>query len=313
MSVTVLKPGLQTTLQSRPRIGLRHYGVPASGAADPLSMALANRLVENSWDAAALEVALLGPTLRMNTDCAFAVTGASFDVTLNKEAIPLQETVFAEEGDVLTVGGSAKGARCYIAFSGGLEATEVLGSSSTYLAGELGGLQGRALKQGDELRLSPTRVPRLCTPVEFRMPMSTSWALRVCESFETTRLTGQSRERLFDTNWTVGRRADRMGLKLDGVRLDISSDGRMPSAAVFPGTVQCPENGAPFILSVDAGTVGGYPRVAQVVRADRHVLGQLKPGDHVRLLHREAPEATVDLRAKLSYWRGWLPDIEQIV
>ena len=143
--------------------------------------------------------------------------------------------------------------------------------------------------------------------------MSKSWALRVCESFETSRLTDESRERLFESNWTVGRRADRMGLKLDGARLDISSDGRMPSAAVFPGTVQCPENGAPFVLSVDAGTVGGYPRVAQVVRADRHVLGQLKPGDHVRLLHREAPAATVELRAKLDYWRDWLPDIEQIV
>ena len=313
MSVTVLKPGLQTTLQSRPRIGLRHYGVPASGAADPLSLALANRLVANSWDAAALEVTLLGPTLRMNTDCAIAVTGASFDVTLNKDAIPLHETVFAEEGDVLSVGGSAKGARCYIAFSGGLEATEVLGSSSTYLAGELGGWQGRALRQGDELRLSPKRVPGLCTPAEFRMPMSTSWALRVCESFETSRLTGESRERLFESNWTVGRRADRMGLKLDGARLDISSDGHMPSAAVFPGTVQCPENGAPFVLSVDAGTVGGYPRVAQVVRADRHLLGQLKPGDHVRLLHRDTEYATTELRGKHDYWRGWIAAIEQVI
>ena len=158
MSITVLRPGLQTTLQSRPRVGLRHCGVPASGAADPLSLALANRLVENSWDTAALEVSLLGPTLRLDTDCAFAVTGASFDVKLNKETIPLHETVFAEEGDVLTVGGTAKGARCYIAFAGGLEATEVLGSTSTYLAGGLGGLQGRALRQDDELRLRPGRV-----------------------------------------------------------------------------------------------------------------------------------------------------------
>jgi biotin-dependent carboxylase-like uncharacterized protein len=287
--------------------------VPASGAADPLSLALANRLVANSWDAAALEVTLLGPTLRLNTACAIAVAGANFDVTLNKDAVPLHETVFAAAGDVLSVGGSAKGARCYIAFAGGLGATEVLGSSSTYLAGELGGLQGRALQHGDELRVSPERVAGLCTPAEFRIPMSTSWALRVCESFETSQLTGESRERLFDSNWTVGRRADRMGLKLDGARLDISSDGRMPSAAVFPGTVQCPENGAPFVLSVDAGTVGGYPRVAQVMRADRHLLGQLKSGDHVRLLHRDTEGATGELRKKHDYWRGWIPAIAQVI
>ncbi|MGB5510597.1 MAG: biotin-dependent carboxyltransferase family protein [Woeseiaceae bacterium] len=313
MRITVLKPGLQTTLQSRPRIGLRHLGVPASGAADPLSLALANRLVANTWDAVALEVTLLGPTLRMNTDCAIAVVGASFDVMLNNVAMPLHETVFAAAGDVLSVGGCAKGARCYIAFSGGLGATEVLGSSSTYLTGELGGLQGRALQPGDELRVSPARVPGLSTPAGFRIPMSTSWALRVCESFETDRLTGESRERLFESNWTVGRRSDRMGLKLDGARLDILSDGRMPSAAVFPGTVQCPENGAPFILSVDAGTVGGYPRVAQVVRADRHLLGQLKPGDHVRLLHRDMEVATRELRDKHDYWRGWITAIEQVI
>ena len=313
MSITVLKPGLQTTLQSRPRVGLRHYGVPASGAADPLSLALANRLVANSWDAAALEVTLLGPTLRMNSDCAIAVTGASFDVMLNNVAIPLHETVFATAGEVLSVGGCAKGARCYIAFSGGLGATEVLGSSSTYLAGELGGLQGRALQQGDELRLTPEGVAGLCTPAGFRIPMSTSWALRVCDSFETSRLTGVSRERLFESNWTIGRRADRMGLQLEGARLDISSDGRMPSAAVFPGTVQCPENGAPFVLSVDAGTVGGYPRVAQVVRADRHLLGQLKSGDHVRLLHRDTESATSELRKKHDYWRSWIPAIEQVI
>jgi allophanate hydrolase subunit 2 len=87
----------------------------------------------------------------------------------------------------------------------------------------------------------------------------------------------------------------------------------MPSAGVFPGTVQCPEDGAPYILSVDAGTVGGYPRVAQVARADRHLLGQLKPGDHVRLLYREPDDAVAELRAKIDYWRDWLPDSAEII
>ena len=77
MTVTILKPGLQTTIQSRPRTGLRHQGVPGGGAADPLSLALANRLVGNAWDAPALEATLLGPTLRIDSDCALAITGAT--------------------------------------------------------------------------------------------------------------------------------------------------------------------------------------------------------------------------------------------
>jgi allophanate hydrolase subunit 2 len=118
---------------------------------------------------------------------------------------------------------------------------------------------------------------------------------------------------LFDTNWSIAQRADRMGLRLDGPRLSISSDGRMPSAPVFPGTIQCPEDGVPYILSVDSGTVGGYPRVAQVARADRHALGQLKPGDHVRLLYREPDDAVAEFRAMLDYWRDWLPDIADVL
>lgn len=313
MSVTVLSPGLQTTIQSRPRTGLRHLGVPSSGAADPLALALANRLVCNAWDAPALEAALLGPTLRFDVPCAFAITGARAVSTLNGDAIPTDETVVAEAGDVLAIGAAEQGARVYLAFAGGLTADEILGSRSTYLPAGMGGHQGRALDEGDKLGVCPTGAQRLRTPAEFRLPMSSSWALRACRSFETHALGRAGEDRLFDTNWTVGRRADRMGLQLNGQTLDVSSQGRMPSAAVFPGTVQCPENGSPFILSVDAGTVGGYPRIAQVTRTDRHILGQLRPGDHVRLLPRDTQSAINELRAKHDYWRAWLDDVEQVI
>jgi len=313
VSITVLKPGLQTTIQSRPRIGLRHLGVPASGAADPLSLALANRLTGNAWDTPALEATLLGPTLRFKVPCAFAMTGAHTTATLNGDAVAFHETVLAEAGDELATGATERGARVYIAAAGGFAAEDVLGSQSTYLPAQLGGLRGRALEEGDELSLTPVSVEQRQTPDEFKPPMSSSWGLRTCQSFETHQLGDGGRDLLFDNNWTVSRRADRMGLQLEGPTLEISSEGRMPSAPVFPGTVQCPESGSPYMLGVDAGTVGGYPRVAQVARADRHLLGQLRPGDHLRLLRREPDAALDELRAKLNYWREWLPDIEHVI
>ncbi len=313
MSITVLKPGLQTTIQSRPRTGLRHMGVPASGAADPLSLALANRLVGNDWDMPSLEATLLGPALRFDVPCAFAITGATAASTLNGNAVACHETAFAKAGDELVTGSAERGARLYVAVAGGLAADEVLGSSSTCLLAGLGGLHGRALEEGDKLRVAPTSVPKLQTPDEFRLPMPSSWALRACDSFETHQLGDDGRDQLFKTNWTVGRRADRMGLQLDGPRLEVSSEGRMPSAAVFPGTVQCPESGSPYVLSVDAGTVGGYPRIAQIARADRHLLGQLRSGDHIRLLWRREENAIDDLRAKIDYWQSWLSDAERII
>jgi allophanate hydrolase subunit 2 len=104
-----------------------------------------------------------------------------------------------------------------------------------------------------------------------------------------------------------------MGLQLEGARFEVASGGRLASAPVFPGTIQCPEDGIPFLLSIDAQTIGGYPRVAQVARADRHLIGQLRPGDHVRLLWRDADSAREELLAKHDYWREWLPDISAII
>lgn len=126
-------------------------------------------------------------------------------------------------------------------------------------------------------------------------------------------LDAAQREALFDTNWTVGRRSDRMGIRLEGAALAVASDGRMPSSAVFPGTLQCPERGAPYLLSVDAQTTGGYPRILQVARADRHLLGQLAPGDHLRFLPRKPEDAIAELRAKHEFWRPWLPGVERVI
>ncbi len=314
MALTVLKPGLQTTLQSRARRGLRHLGVPASGAADPLSMALANRLLGNAWDDVVLEATLLGPTLRFDAACDFALTGAVTTATLNGERIEQHCSIRAAKGDELSVGAASSGARAYIAFAGGLRGDAALGSVSTYLVAGFGGHQGRALRKGDVLETVETQSPPTAqtTPAEFRPPMSSSYALRATAAAETDQLRDAG-ARLFAQNWQVGERADRMGLQLAGDSLSVSSAGRMPSAAVFPGTVQCPENGAPFLLSVDAGTVGGYPRVAQVSRADRHLVGQLKPRDRLRFLQRAPDDALTELEAKLDYWRAWLPDVNEIL
>ena len=313
MTATVLNPGMQSMLQSGPRTGLRHQGVPSGGAADPLSLALANRLVGNAWDAAAIEAALLGPTLRFDTDCAFAITGGLAKARLGDVEVCWHETVFAQAGDELRVGAVIAGARSYIAFAGGVQAERVLGSTSTNLQAGFGGFEGRALQAGDVLQTGTAESEALVTPEEFRPIVSSSWGLRACEAAETGSLRNTDRESLFGSNWVVDRRADRMGLRLDGPALEVSSDGRMPSAAVFPGTIQCPEDGVPYLLSVDAGTVGGYPRIAQVARADLHVLGQLRPGDHVRLLRREPDDAVKELQDKIAYWRRWLPDAAQLI
>ena len=313
MSVTVVKAGLLSSLQSRPRLGLRHLGVAAGGAADPLSLALANRLVDNAWDAPAIEVTLAGPTLRFDRAMSVAIAGGDAEVQLNGGTVPCHRTVDAAAGDELVIGPVVSGVRVYLAVAGGFLAEELLGSASTSLQAGFGGYAGRALDAGDILEGGTMAGAHLETPAAFRPEYASAAALRTCPSVESRWLDEASRSALYEINWTVDRRADRMGLRLTGANLHVASDGRMPSAGVIPGTIQCPEDGRPYILSVDAGTVGGYPRVAQVARADRHVLGQLRPGEHVRLLPRTAEEAVGELRAKLDYWREWLPGINEIL
>ena len=313
---TVTRPGLQTTVQGSARTGLRHLGVPASGAADPLSLALANRLVGNDdLLCPGLETTLDGVALRFAAAGFIAITGAGAAIELNGERQAAHRTIAVRAGDELNVGVAEAGARSYLAFAGGLEAQTVLGSGSTYLPAALGGYHGRALTRGDTLDCAAFAAapPLASTPAEFRPPLGHSFALRACRGAELEALAEGERSEFFDFNFTVGRRADRMGLCLDGIRFRVDSGGRLPSAAVFPGTIQCPEDGRPILLAVDAQTTGGYPRVAQVARCDRHQIGQLRPGDRLRLLLRDPDAAAADLRAKHAYWKRWLPDAADII
>ena len=315
MSLLITRAGLQSTIQAKPRLGQRHLGVPASGPADPLSMALANHLVGNALMEAALETTLTGIDLRFAADTCVAITGAPSALALNGSAIECHQTHRVNAGDDLHIGSASSGARVYIAIAGGLIADDMLGSRSTYLPAAFGGHAGRLIRKGDHLDIQSIDhdVSAMATPLEFQPPVVSGWAVRTCVAIETGMLNEPDVEQLFDTNFTIGARNDRMGMQLQGRAFNVNSSGRLASAPVFPGCVQCPENGEPYLLSVDAQTTGGYPRIAQVARVDRHVLGQFRTGDHVRLLRRSPQQAAEELLEKLDYWREWLPDIESVI
>ena len=277
-------------------------------------MALANRLVGNASSVPALETTLTGVRLEFGAETTVAVTGAAADCSLNDDSVGQHTTIPVRRGDVLAVGPATAGVRNYVAVSGGLRADDFLGSFSTYLPAGLGGFDGRALRRGDELELrgAGRDAPPLQTPLNFRPPVSQTWTLRACRASETHEL--RNADDLFRTALRVSNRSDRMGIRVQGVAFAVApTDDDRPSAPVFPGTVQCPGDGSLFILSVDAQTTGGYPRVAKIARLDMHLLGQLKPGDSLKLLERREEDAGDELREKHAYWRDWLPDVEAVI
>ncbi|MFN4025416.1 MAG: biotin-dependent carboxyltransferase family protein [Hyphomonas sp.] len=304
MTIRVLRPGPQATLQGAARWGLRHQGIPASGPADPLSMALANRLAGNAPDATAIELTFGGAAFEFRSEAAFAITGATTACTLSGRPAPQHETLMANPGERLEIASAPAGTRLYLAVAGGFAAMTVFASTSTFLPAGIGGLDGRALKAGDDIEALPAATPPPArTPEHLRPAMTHSHALRCVPGPDFPENGDIVWQRTFHTS----PRMDRTGIEMTGDWPPLSGPALKPSSALFPGAVQLTPSGTAFALLPDSQTTGGYPHILQIMRADRHLLGQIRPGDRVHFLKRSAREAYDDLNAKAALFAGWLP------
>ena len=313
MSIRLLKAGLQTTLQGAPFRGHRHLGMPSAGAADGLSLALANGLVGKSGGAIAFEITLTDTIFEIMEPCLIAVVGSAEFVRINGTDRPQHQTRAVLPGDSLHIGPSLAGCRTYLATSAEIHAEELLGGKSTYLAAHLGGFHGRAFKDGDIVELlqetSAGNIDRI-TPPALRPHYGDDHVLRVTPGPEANSPPKGLMLDFCHATYTVGARASRMGMLLEGPPLGTGEFSNMASAAVFPGTIQLPPSGQPYLLGPDAQTTGGYPRIAQVIRADRHLIGQLRPGSRVQFVQTTTERATEIYREKLSLLTSWLGQID---
>src|SRR5215475_11529287 len=159
MAITVLKPGLATTVQDLGRPGYYHIGIPLSGGMDRHALVAANLLVGNEAGAAVLEAVFMGPELEFTEDALVAITGAELPPKLDGEPRETWTSFKVKRGQILTFDFLKQGARGYIAVSGGIDVPDVLGSRSTYALGALGGFKGRRLEIGDELPVGKAAAP----------------------------------------------------------------------------------------------------------------------------------------------------------
>jgi urea carboxylase len=287
-----------TTVQDYPgRTGLWHVGVPPSGSMDSLHFRLANALLGNAADAAALEITLNGPTLRFNTATTIAVCGAEAEVSLNGAPLALFTTTAVRDGDELKIGKVTRsGARLYLAVHGGLRCPDYLGSTATFTLGQFGGHNGRALRAGDLLHLAAATAtpPARSIPPAQRPEIPATWNLRVIygphgapDFFTDADITA-----LFAHEWEVHYNSSRTGVRLIGpkpqwARENGGEAGLHPSnihdnAYAF-GTVDFTGD-MPVILGPDGPSLGGFVCPATVIHADLWKLGQLKAGAKVRFV-----------------------------
>jgi len=304
-TIKILDPGPQTTVQDLGRPGQLRYGIPQSGPIDRAAFVLANRLVGNADTAAGLECTVLGPRFEVEAPCAIAVTGADMPVTINGAAAPAWTTLVLQAGDVVKVGTARSGVRSYVAFSGGLDVPLVLGSRSTYLRGRLGGLDGRALRKEDVLRVLPAPMPARRHVKPSAIPdLTAAPTIRVVLGPQAERFTDDGLAALLGGDYEMLPQSDRMGARLRGARIahrrghDIISDG------IALGSIQVPGDGQPIALLVDRQSTGGYTKVATVCSFDIGRLGQVKPGQRLRFRAVTLAEA----HRSLGAWPASLAD-----
>ena len=296
--IEVLAPGLFTTVQDLGREGFGPIGVSPSGAADSVSLRLGNRLVANYESAPALEMTLLGGTFRFPEGAVVALTGSDFGADLDGDPVDLWTSIEARPGQTLRVGSTRSGARCYLSVQGGIDVKHFLGSASTHVLTGLGGLNGRPLKQGDVLKIAPTTGSFRNRMIDPRIieHLSRRSVLRVTAGPQSDWFPEASRRLFYASAYRVAEESSRMGLRLEGSPVPARSEREMITEGVSLGAIQIPAGGQPIILFVDQQTTGGYPKIANVISADIHRVGQLRPRDEIRFERIELEAARSLLR-----------------
>jgi biotin-dependent carboxylase-like uncharacterized protein len=282
--VQVIKPGMLTSVQDAGRWGYQARGVPVAGPMDPVAHRLANALVGNPRDAALMEITLLGPELEFEDERLVAVTGAEFDVSLDGRSTPSHAPFVVSSGSRLRFGARRRGARAYLAISGGIAVPATLGSRSTHLVSAMGGIAGRALVAGDRVPLGPQtkRQAMALPPQEAIVPLPDRHAvLRVLPGPQVDYFAPDAIAVLQSAPYEIGQASDRMGYRLSGPRLTHARGADIISDATPLGVLQVPASGQPILLMADRQTTGGYPKLAAVISADLAIAGQLAPADTI--------------------------------
>ncbi len=305
MNIDILRASFLTTVQDLGRMGFRELGVSPGGALDSHALRVANLLVGNKESAAGIEITFGGVQLRFADERVVAWCGGEFDVRLGSTSLPAGHAGFVRAGDVLIFNQPKTGCRSWLGISGGIDVPLVLGSRSTDLRANFGGLDGRALRDGDEVplggnserpkilieKLREQKVANWKPPHDWSSPAKHEPVLRVICGSDSDRFNDVTIQRFTNDVFVVSADSNRMGARLEGPHLQPDDDVDLVSEGVAPGTIQVPPSAQPILLLGDCQTIGGYPKIAHVITVDLPVAAQLRAGDSVRFREISLAEA----------------------
>ena len=291
----ILRPGLNTTIQDKGRYNLYHIGVSVSGAIDQRNYKLANSLVGNNLDEAVIEFAYQGPHLKLkNANINFAITGdILFKIIKKNSKIEVGEcyrNYLLEEGDQLDIISTKKSAYGYLSVSGGLELQKLWKSYSTNTIAKIGPNNGNKYSSDDKIFITKSDVKKFLEKRINYKPLIDN-TVRVIKGTNFEYFPKKAIENFFNKEFLVTNLADRMGIRLKGHKIENIKNTNIKSEGLVKGVIQVPADGNPIIMLSDHGTIGGYPKIANVISADLDTVGQFTPGTNINFKEVSLEEA----------------------
>ena len=289
----VIRPGINTTFQDLGRNNLYHIGIPFSGAMDNRNFILANSIAGNKENTPVIEFAYQGPLLKFKGEkINFNITG-NVSFNLIKKEGPIEGNCYQnytlEEGDQLDILSTNKSVYGYLAICGNFEVQFQWNSCSTNTKANVGANNGKKIEKDQLINIldihsenSKRRLEYINTKIE---------NIRVIKGTNFDYFSDKGKKNFFEKYFTVTKLSDRMGMRLEGDKIENAVNTNIKSEGIIKGVIQVPADGNPIIMLSDHGTIGGYPKIGVVISADYDKLVQLPPGSKIKFQEIELPDA----------------------
>lgn len=277
-NIRVISGGALTTIQDIGRYGYQRFGIPVTGVMDEYSYKIANYLVGNDENEAVLEMTYIGASLEFLEDMVIAITGANLRPQINRQNIGMWQSLKVKKGDILSFLGAKEGIRTYLAFGGKIDVPAVNGSKSTFLKSKLGGYKGRAIQKGDMIKIdiSSNAKENKKLDEKYIPKVNKEQRIRVVLGPQDDYFTDEGISTFFSKDgYTITQESDRMGIRLDGDKINHKEKADIISDGAVIGSIQVPANGMPIILMADRQTTGGYTKIATVIKEDICKIAQM--------------------------------------
>ena len=304
MTLRIKQAGALSLIQDLGRFGYQDVGVTVGGPMDNHAFYWANRLLDNPPNASQIEITM-GPFAAVfEKSTTFSLCGAEVVAKLNTRIISNWHSCVAESGDVLSLSFPKKGLRTYLAIAGGFDVPKMLGSTSTVVRDQFGGMtqQGDKLRDGDTLPYQPN-VSLFCRGAlkQFIPDYAETIRIGVLPTYQFDQFDEKAINTFLNEIYTVTPLIDRMGYRLEGATIDFP-DQHFISEGIVPGSIQIPANGQPIVLMRDRQSIGGYPKIGCVCNRDLNLLAQATPGTKIQFFLQDLFEAEAELQQEQHYF-----------